>query len=325
MKKRIFITRAIPHRGIQMLRDQGYVVDGHDTEKAFSHKQLLAALRKHPYDAVLCLLTDTIDASVYDAVPNAKIIATYSVGYNNMDVAEAKKRGIAIANTPGLSGLAVAEHAIALMLGLTTRIVEADAYTRKGKYKGWSPMAFMGTDLTGKTIGLVGCGAIGAEVARVAHVGFNAPILYHDVNRNEKLEQLYGATYCADLPTLLRQADIVSLHVPLLPSTQHLMNAKTLAMMKPSAFLINTARGPVVDEKALVEALKKGTIAGAGLDVFEHEPKVSAALRKMKHVILTPHIASARASARNQMAEVAAQNIIDVLETGITKNNVWAH
>jgi glyoxylate reductase len=322
MSKTVFITRKIPDVGIRMLKEKGYTVDIYPKDQMPTQKQLIRHLKKHPYDAVMCLLTDTIDSQVFDAVPTAKIFATFTVGYNNIDIEEANKRSITITNTAGASRTPVAEHAIALMLGLTTRMVEADNFTKKGKYKGWSPLAFMGTDFTGKTIGLVGTGSIGSEVARMARKGFGASIIYYDLVQNEILEKEFQATRCSTLDDLLKQADIVSLHVPLLDSTRHLIDEARLRQMKPTSFIVNTSRGPVIHEKDLVTALKNKTIAGAGLDVFEFEPKLSAGLNKLKNVILTPHIASARESARNQMAEIAAQNIIDFFEGKTPKNIV---
>lgn len=322
MTKSVFITRKIPEKGIKMLQEKGYRVDVYPKDHVPTQKELISYLKKYPYDAVLCLLTDPIDAKLFDAAPSVKLVSTYTVGYNNIDAAEAKKRGITITNTAGASRTPVAEHAIALMFGLTTRMVEADAFTRKGKYKGWSPMAFIGTDFTGKVLGLVGTGSIGAEVARIAHQGFNSPIIYHDLVPNEHLEKEYGAKRCATLDDLLKEADIVSLHVPLLESTRHLINAEKLSLMKPASFLINTSRGPVIDEKALVQALKNKTIAGAGLDVYEFEPKLAPGLAKLPNVVLTPHIASARDATRNEMAEIAANNIIDFFEGRTPRNKV---
>lgn len=312
----------IPEVGIKMLRDKGYEVDIYPKDAMPTQKQLISFLRKKPYDAVMCLLTDEVDGKLFDAVPTAKLFATYTVGYNNIDVIEAKKRGITVTNTAGASRIPVAEHAIALMLALTTRLVEGDEYTRRGKYKGWAPMHFIGTDFTGKTLGLVGTGSIGGEVARMAHAGFGVKIIYHDPVQNERIEKENNAKRCATLEELLREADIVSLHVPLIPSTHHLINAEKLALMKPTSYLINTSRGPVIDEIALVETLKGKKIAGAGLDVFEFEPKLAPGLAKLDNTILTPHIASARLDTRNEMAEIAANNIIDYFEGRTPRNAV---
>jgi glyoxylate reductase len=317
----IFVTRKIPDVGVKMLQDKGYDVDVYPEDHLVTQPELIECLSKKPYDAVVCILTDEIDAKVYDAVPTAKIIATYTVGFNNIDIVEAKKRGIVVTNTAGASRVPVAETAMALMLGLTTRMVEADKYTREGKYEGWSPMHFIGEDFSGKTLGLVGTGSIGSEVARMAHVGFNVKIIYSDPRPNEQIEKDYGAVRM-DINEVLKQADLVSIHVPLMDSTHHLINAQKLALMKPTAFLVNTSRGPVVDEVALVTALQNKVIAGAGLDVYEFEPKLSPGLSDLPNVILTPHIASARIEARNEMAVIVANNIIDFFEGRTPRNEV---
>lgn len=321
MNKRIYITREIPEAGLKLLREKNIEFDMGTSELPPSKKDLIKQLKKKPYDGVISFLTDPIDKEVFDICPTAKIFANFSVGFNNLDLEEAKKRGIEVSNTPGTSDVAVAEHTIALMLALTTRLVEGDRYMRANKYKGWNPKLLVGTDMKDKTIGLVGGGAIGGQVAKIFKHGFGSKIIYSDVVQNTKLEEETGAIK-KEFSDLIKEADIVSLHCPLLTSTTHLINKETLEMMKPTAFLVNTARGPVVDEKALVEALKNKKIRGAALDVFEYEPKLVKGLNKLENVILTPHIASARESARNMMAEIAAKNIISVLEGGKAINSV---
>ncbi|HEY4478238.1 MAG TPA: D-glycerate dehydrogenase, partial [Candidatus Paceibacterota bacterium] len=274
MDKQIYITRRIPEAGLKLLKEKGIKFDMGTSELAPNKKEIIEQLKKEPYDGVISFLTDTIDKEVYDACPTAKIFANFSVGYNNIDLEEARKRGIEVTNTPGTSDVAVAEHTIALMLALTTRLVEGDRYMRSGKYKGWNPELLVGTDMKGKTIGLIGGGAIGGEVARIFHNGFGANIIYHDVVENKKLEEETSAIR-KEFDELIKTADIISLHVPLLPSTTHLINKEVLSMMKSTAFLVNTARGPVIDENALVEALKNKQIRGAALDVFEFEPKLA--------------------------------------------------
>lgn len=322
MGKRIFITRRIPDKGITMLMNKGYTVDIYHKDQVIGQKELTGRLKKGSYDAVLSLLTDKIDAQVFTAAPSVKLYVNYASGFDNIDIVEAKKRGIAVANAPAdLSAEAVAEHTVALMLALAKRLVEADRFVRKGKYKGWAPMILIGTDLLGKTLGLVGGGHIGERVAHYAKA-LGLKIIYTDVKRNERLEQDVEATYVPSIEGLLPQADFVSLHVPLLQSTKHLMNGPRLKLMKKTAFLINTARGPVIDEKALVKALHGKIIRGAALDVFEHEPKLAPGLAKLENVILTPHIASASKETRDQMAEIAAENIIDFFEGRIPRNIV---
>ncbi len=324
MSKAIFVTREIPSVGIQMLKEKGYTVDIYPKDAPISQKELIKYLKKKLYDAVLSLLTDQIDAKVFDASPSVKIYANYATGYDNVDVTEATKRGITVTNAPApLSSEAVAEHTFALMLSLAARIVEADESVRRGKFKGWAPMHFIGTDLLGKTLGLIGAGRIGERVAFYAK-GFGMKILYTDVKRNERIEKECGATYYATPDELLPQADIVSLHVPLLPSTHHLINESRLHLMKPKGLLINTSRGPVIDEKALEKALQEKRIGGAALDVFEFEPKTVPGLTKLQNIVLTPHIASASVDARNQMAKMTAQNIIDFLDGKTPKNIVTA-
>lgn len=305
-----------------MLRENNFDVNIWPKDRAMSQREIIKNLKKENYDAVLSLLTDKIDAKIFDASPATKIFANYAAGYDNIDIAEAKKRNIIITNTPGVSGIAVAEHTFALMLALTTRLVEGDTFMRRGKYRGWAPMNFVGTDFAGKTIGLVGVGNIGSQVARMAHNGFGAKIIYTDVHPNREVEEKYGAKKCDNLETLLREADIVSLHVPLLDSTHHLINETRLQMMKPTAFLINTSRGPVIDEKALVRALQNKIIRGAALDVFEFEPALSPSLAKLPNVILTPHIASARESVRAEMVRLSAQSIIDFFAGKTPANKV---
>ncbi len=319
--KKIYITRNIPEVGLKMLRDKGFELDIYPEEHAPSHEDLLENLKKAQYDGIISLLTDKVDSTVFDASPSTKIVANYATGFNNIDIEEAKKRGVVVTNTPGVSALAVAEHTVALMLSLTTRLVEGDLFMREGKFKGWTPYNFVGTDLSGKTIGLVGVGNIGGRVAHILK-GFGVNIIYNDIAKNEKIESDCGAVYISDVNELIKSADIVSLHVPLMDSTRHLINESHLKMMKPTAFLINTSRGPVVDEVALVSALQNKVIAGAGLDVFEFEPNLSDGLKDLTNVVLTPHIASARESARNDMAVLAAQSIIDFFEGIEVKNRV---
>lgn len=300
-----------------MLRDKNYEVDINVKDRTLTKEELITALHQKPYDAVLCQFTDKIDAEVFDAAPSAKIFANYAVGFDNVDIKVAKERGMIITNTPDVLTEAVAEHAIALMLALSRRIVEADKFTRAGKYKGLAPMLFLGDSLAGKTVGILGLGRIGARVASIAAKGFDAKVLYYDIKRSEEFEKNFepGAIeYKNNIDEILKNADFVSVHVPLLDSTRHLINKERLAIMKMSVYFVNTSRGPVVDEQALVEALKNKTIKGAALDVFENEPKLAPGLVELDNVVLTPHIASATEETRAKMSELAAQNIIDALE-----------
>jgi len=320
MPKHIYITRKIPEAGLKILKDEGITFDIGNSKIPPTKKQLIKELKKKPYDGVISFLTDHLDKDIFDACPTAKVFSNFSVGFNNVDLEETCKRGIEISNTPGTSQTAVAEHTVALMLALTTRLVEGDEFMRKGKFKGFDPDLFIGTDMKGKTIGLIGAGQIGTEVAKMLHYGFNSNIIYSDICQNIELEKISGPTK-KTTEEVLREADIVSLHVPLLPETHHLINKKSLSRMKKTAFLVNTSRGPVVDEKALVEALRKNVIKGAAIDVFEFEPKLTKGLTKLSNIIITPHIASARQSARDMMSEIAAKNIISALKTGKVINS----
>lgn len=334
--KRVFVTRLIPNQGLKMLRDKGYEVIVSTKDRVLTKKEIIAELQKG-YDAFLPLLTDKIDGDIMQAGlepvsskprtmseggegHSLKIIANYAVGFDNIDLEVAKKRGLLVTNAPCPELTeAVAEHAFALILALAHRIVEADKFARAGKYKGWEPMLLLGTDVHDKTLGIVGLGRIGFAVAQRAVKGFRMKILYNDVKPNSDFEKEFGAKFVS-LEELLRQSDFVSLHVPLLPSTKYLINSKTLALMKSSVFLINTSRGQIVEEKALLRALKQKKIAAAGLDVFECEPSIDCdirdhlALKNFSNVIITPHTASATEETRQAMSRVAATNIIEALE-----------
>ncbi len=312
--KKVYITRQIPEIGIKMLTDKGYEVDINKENRPLTKAELIGALKQKEYDAVLTLLTDNIDAEVMDSAPTVKIYANFAIGFNNFNVEEAKKRNIYLTNTPGGGADRVAEHTWALILALSCRIVEGDNYMRAGKYNGWDPMLLHGTKLAGKTLGILGSGRIGADVAHRAKNGFDMNVVYYDVKRNEQLEKDFGAVFYNTVEEVLKVSDVVSIHVPLLDSTHHLINKERLAIMKPSAYLINTSRGPVIDEAALVEALQKGIIRGAGLDVFEFEPKLVDGLALLPNVVLTPHIASGTEEARHDMATLSAQNIINSIE-----------
>lgn len=319
--KKIYITRKIPAVGIEMLKEKGYEVDVSEKDGVLTKEELITALKAKEYDAVLCLLTDAIDGEVYDSVPTAKIFANYAVGYNNIDVDAAKERGLVITNTPGVLTDTVAEYAFSLMLSVAKRIPEADKFTKAGKYEGWAPELLLGSDMKGKTLGVLGAGRIGSGVATRAKKGLDMNIVYYDIKPNDILEGEIEATYKDTVEEVLKVADVVTVHVPLLDSTKHLINAERLAIMKDTAYLINTSRGPVVDEKALVDALKNGTIRGAGIDVFEEEPALAPGLAELDNVVITPHIASASEETRGKMSDIAASNIAAFLE-GETPPNV---
>ena len=319
---KVYITRKIPEAGIKMLTDKGFEVEVSTKDRPLKKKELIKILKKGNYDAVITLLTDTIDAEVMDSAPTVKLYANYAIGFNNLDLVEAKKRGIYITNTPSGGAERVAEHTWALILALTCRVVEGDEYMRDGKYDGWDPMLLHGQRIEGKTLGIIGTGRIGANVAHKGKFGFGMNVIYYDVKRNEAIEKEFGAVFCPTVEEVLKRADIVSVHVPLLDSTHHLMNADRLKMMKKTAYLINTSRGPVIDEYALVEALQNGVIQGAGLDVYEFEPELAKGLAKLSNVVLTPHIASGTEEARLEMAKVSAQNVVDYSSGQVPRNNV---
>lgn len=318
----IFVTRQIPEAGIALLRDAGHTVEVSEKDGVLAREELLEALRAHPYDAVLCLLTDTIDAEVFEAVPSAKIFANYAVGFNNIDIDEAKKRAVVVTNTPGVLTDTVAEHTVALMLSVTSRIAEGDRFMRAGKYDGWAPMMLLGTDLKGKTLGLLGAGRIGSRVAEICGKGLGMEIIYYDIKQSPEFEEATGAHFRASVEEVLKEADVVTVHVPLLDATHHLINAERIQLMKAGAYLINTSRGPIVDEAALVAALTNKTIKGAGLDVFENEPALAVGLAECENAVITPHIASASEETRAAMAVIAAQSIIDHLSGVEPKNRV---
>lgn len=318
----IYITRHIPESGIKLLRDAGHSVDVSTKDGVLTKSELIEALRAKQYDAVVCLLTDAIDKEVFNAVPSAKIFANYAVGFNNISLQDAREAGVTVTNTPGVLNDTVAEFAISLMLAVAKRIPESDVYTRAGKYEGWAPELFLGTDMKGKTLGILGAGRIGYEVARRASRGFDMKIIYNDINRVSQLENDLGAEFRETTEDILKEADVVSIHVPLLPTTTHLINAERLALMKPTAYLINTSRGPVIDEQALVDALRNGIIRGAGLDVFENEPALAPGLTELPNVVITPHIASASDETRSKMSEIAAENVLAFLRGEVPPNAV---
>lgn len=306
----VYVTRQIPQAGIDLLNTICDVeVNPHD--RPLTREELLENVKRR--DGVLCLLTDKIDAEVFDAAAGVvKGFANYAVGYDNIDVSEATKRGIPVSNTPGVLTDATAEMAWALLFAASRRIVESDQYMRSGQWGGWGPLQFLGFGVTGKTLGIVGAGRIGTAMAKKSK-GFNMRVLYTDTVRNEELERDMGAAY-VDFDTLLEQADFVSIHVPLLPETRHLFGISRLRQMKNTAVLINTARGPIVNEAELVQALKDREIAGAGLDVYEDEPRMAEGLWELPNVVVTPHTASATRATRTKMATVASENLLAMLE-----------
>lgn len=311
---KIFVAREIPERGLNMLYDafgrDSVVVAPQDG--VISREKLLEGARG--VDALLPILTDPIDAEVMDtAGPQLKVIANYAVGYNNVDVQAATERGIIVTNTPGVLTETTADTAFGLILAAARRFGESERVARAGRWNGWGPLQFLGVDVYGRTLGIYGMGRIGQAVARRAR-GFDMRVIYVSNRRlDEHLEKELNATR-VDMDTLLAESDIISLHVPLRPDTRHVFDAEAFRKMKKTAVLVNTARGPVVDEAALARALQEGEIFAAGLDVFEEEPKIHPELLKCENAVILPHIGSASHETRSRMSEIAATNIVNVLK-----------
>lgn len=307
---RVYVTRRLPEAALAMLRAQAEITVWPTDEVPPPREVLIGEAGAS--DGLLSLLTDRVDGALLDAAPRLRVVSNCAVGFDNVDVDAATARGVVVTNTPGVLTETVADFTMALLLAAARRLIEADRYTRAGKWQSWEPMLFLGQDVYGATLGLVGLGRIGAAVARRAH-GFGMTVLYHDVVRREDLERDLGLRYAA-LDEVLRQADFVSLHVPLAPQTRHLIGAAQLALMKPTAVLINTARGPVVDPEALYHALAGRRIAAAALDVFEVEPVPSDdRLLTLDNIVVAPHIASASVETRTKMAVMAAENLLGAL------------
>lgn len=305
---RILVTRVIPEPALKRLAEVFEVVlDSQD--KPLSRDLLKEKVKDA--DALLCMLTEKIDAEILDAAPRLKCVANYAVGFNNIDVDHASQKGIAVCNTPGVLTQTTADLAWALIMSSARRIVESDRLVRAGKFRGWEPMLMLGVDVHGKTLGIIGMGRIGQAVARRAK-GFDMKILWHDPGADaEKFPPDYQK---GDLEELCQISDFISIHAPLTPETRHLIDADQFALMKKTAVLVNTARGPIVDEASLVKALKEKRIAAAGLDVFEDEPHVSPGLMELPNVVLLPHIGSASVETRTKMALLAAENAIAVIQ-----------
>lgn len=304
---RVLVTRRIPEEGVEMLRRACAGLEVYLDDSPISREELIRRLRGK--EGLLCLLSERIDKELMDAAESLRVIANYAVGYDNIDVEEATRRGIIVTNTPGVLTEATAEMAWALLFSAARRITEADRMMRQANgFRGWEPMLLLGAGVSGKTLGIVGAGRIGQAMARMSR-GFNMEVLYYSRSRKEDLERELGARK-VELETLLRGSDFVSLHVPLTQETHHLIGARELLLMKKTAYLINTSRGPVVDEKALVEALRQKRIAGAGLDVYEEEPRLAPGLAELDNVVLAPHLGSATSETRRNMAIMAAQNLL---------------
>ena len=305
-RPRVYITRRIPDAGLDLIRQACDVILWEGDEPP-PYETLVDHVRDA--DGLLCLLTDRIDDALMAAAPRLRVISQMAVGYDNIDVAAATRRGILVGYTPDVLTEATADMAFALLMAAARRLVEGVDYARAGRWRTWGPLTLLGRDVHGATLGIVGLGRIGRAVARRAR-GFDMRVLYYDCARDEAAEREFGPA-CLDLDTLLAESDFVTLHVPLTPATRHLIGREQLRRMKPTAVLINTSRGPVVDQEALVEALRAGEIGYAALDVTDPEPlPPDHPLFALPNAIITPHIASASVTARSQMAVLAARNLL---------------
>jgi len=322
---RIFVTRNIPGNALDKLKNSGHEVIISELDRPLSAEELLEKGRGA--DALLTLLTDKISGEVLDAIgPQLKIVSNYAVGFDNIKVEDATQRGIVVSNTPSTEvDEAVAELTWSLMLALARRVVEADESTKRGAYKGWEPGIFLGKNLIGKTLGIVGLGGIGSMVARRA-AGWQMRVLYNKRSRDEEAEKELGVEF-ADIDKLFSESDFITLHVPLTDETRHMINRDAFSRMKNGVILVNTARGPIVAEQDLVNALREGKVGGAGLDVYDAEPNINPELITMENVILTPHIASATWEAREKMGQMAVDAIIKTLQGEkpeiIVNKDVW--
>ncbi|MGM0420354.1 MAG: 2-hydroxyacid dehydrogenase [Bacillota bacterium] len=317
-KPEVFVSRVIPETGMKILEEHCRVTVN-EADEPLTKAELIQKLQGK--DGALVMLSDQIDRELIAACPQLKAVSNLAVGYNNIDVEAARKAGITATNVPEVLTEATADLTWALLMAVGRRIVEADEYLRAGKFSSWGPKLLLGRDIYGKTLGIIGFGDIGKAVGKRAK-GFDMEVLY---NKRQPLsltkEQELGVSY-RELEDLLIESDYISINAPLNEGTYHLIGTEELSLMKESAYLINTGRGPIIDEKALVEALKAGEIAGAGLDVFENEPDVEPGLLDMDNVVLTPHIGSASREARYELAEIAAADLIAALTDGEVKNPV---
>jgi glyoxylate reductase len=310
MAKKILIPNILPAEARAVI--PGSVeVDYSATDVPLAKGDLIRRLQDK--DGLICHIISTVDDEVMAACPRLKVVANVAVGFNNIDVAAARRRGIVVSNTPDVLTETTADFTWALLMAAARRVVEADRYARSGQWKVWKWDLLWGADVHGKTLGLVGFGRIGRAVARRA-LGFGMRVLYHDTVRADAAVERELNAVAVDLETVLRESDFVSLHTLLSASTRHLIDERTLRMMKKTAIVVNASRGPVVDEAALVRALSEGWIAGAGLDVFEEEPTIHPGLLTLSNVTLSPHIASASHGTRIAMALLAVRNCLAVLD-----------
>ena len=307
----IYVTRKIPDAGLKLLEEKFGKIEVNEEDRILSKEELMQKVKGR--DAILSLLTDNVDEDVIIAAgPQCKIFANYAVGFNNINIEAATKHGVMVSNTPGVLTDTTADLAISLMFAVARRLAEGDRYMRAGNYKFWGPLLMLGKEITNKTIGIIGAGRIGSNIAYKMHKGFNMKVVYHDRNVKPEIEKDLNAVR-VDLDTLCREADYIFINMNYVPETHHLINEANIKLMRPDTVIINTARGPIIEEKALVKALKEKRIFGAGLDVYENEPQMEEGLADLYNVVLEPHIGSATIETRNNMSVIAAKNIIQAL------------
>jgi len=310
MTLRIVVTRRLPAPGVQSLIDAGFEVWTNPEDRPLARSELLETVRNA--DALLCMLTDRVDAELFDLAPSLKVVANYAVGFDNIAVAEARSRGIEVTTTPSVLTDGSADLAWALLLAAARRIGEGERIVRQRHWTGWAPTQLLGQPVNGQTLGIIGMGAIGQAVARRSR-GFEMSVVYHNRHRLPiDVESAVGARY-VELDELLSVSDFVSLHAPLNQQSRHIIDARALNLMKSTAVLVNTGRGPLVDEAALVDALREHRIFAAGLDVYEEEPSIHEDLLLLDNIVLVPHIGSGTTVARGAMASLCCENIIEVL------------
>ncbi len=318
-RPRVLVTRAILEAPLRRLREVADVCIA-SSEEPLSAEELRR--KADGVDAILCHLTDRVDGALLEAAgPQLKIIANYAVGYNNIDLAACRKAGVWVSNTPGVLSEATADIAFTLMMAIGRRVVEGDRLVRTGEWTGWAPKQLLGGDFHGRTLGILGCGRIGQAMARRAS-GFGMRLMYHQPRPlDPEVEESLGLNFVS-FDVLLRKTDFLSLHCPLTEETRHLIGTEELKAMKPTAYLINTSRGPVIDEAALVQALQEKEIAGAGLDVFEEEPRLTPGLAELDNVVLLPHLGSATQETRTRMGDLAVANILAALDEKTPPNEL---
>ncbi len=317
-KWKVFVTRKLPQKALDWLSEK-CELEVNPENRILKKEEIIEGVKGK--DGLLCLLTDKIDAEIIDSV-DLKMIANYAVGFDNVDIKAATQRKIPVSNTPGVLTDATAELAWALLFSVARRAVEGDKFCRADKFRGWDPMLMLGVDLKGKTLGVVGAGRIGTAFALKSR-GFEMNVIYTKRSENEILEKELGAKR-VEMDELLKSSDFISIHLPLNSKTRHIIGEWELKLMRPTSILINTSRGPVVDEKALVKALKEEWIRGAGLDVYENEPVIEPGLLDLDNVVLLPHLGSATEETRTKMAMMAAENLITGLEGEVPLNCVNA-